>query len=220
MRKISFVLLSALALASSSFGTPIPISALPFNITAPGNYAVTADLNYSGTATAINITPNLTGPVLLNLNGHTLTGSSNPGSSTENYCIGVGIFGAGPSVSSITIENGVITNFGFGVWAEPNNAQNDNANSLSLIEVRHITVSFALTPAGDGAGVLLSEVVSSTVSNCTINSSDLGIEAQSAGGNLCTYNTFTNVGQMLVLYPQNGAAQIVLERCDFEAPAN
>jgi hypothetical protein len=74
MRQILLVFSTVIALGSS-FGAPIPISELPFNITAPGTYVCTSNLSYTGTGTAITITvsPSLSAPVTLNLRGYTLT---------------------------------------------------------------------------------------------------------------------------------------------------
>jgi hypothetical protein len=107
MHKVVLRLTAVLSLsmsALSAYSAGIPISYLPFNITASGNYEVTANLSYPvSTGTAITITPNLKGPVVLNLQGYALTGISKPGTS-ENYSVGVGVFGSGPGASSITIE--------------------------------------------------------------------------------------------------------------------
>ena len=75
----------------------IPISALPFNITSPGTYVLVSDLNYTAqTGAAITILPNLSGPVILNLRGHTLTGSVILGQTLTSQCFGVNITGTVP----------------------------------------------------------------------------------------------------------------------------
>jgi hypothetical protein len=128
-----------LATTQAAKTSTIPISFLPFPpITAPGTYVVTADLIYSGTGTAISILGNLTAPVVLDLKGHTLTGSSKP--SAQNFSVGISVFGNGPSVSSISIQNGAITSFGIGVWAQPSNGggTGQSANNLSSIDVTRI----------------------------------------------------------------------------------
>ena len=51
--------------------------------------------------------------------------------------------------------------------------------------------------------------------------SDIGIRAQSAGGNRYTNNTFSNVAAFLVLLAgQNISNATVLDDSRFEAPAN
>jgi hypothetical protein len=222
IRTTTLLLMAALGLTMSA--TPlhaanIQIMSLPYTISAPGTYVLTKDLIYTGTGTAISVLGNLTAPVVLNLKGHTLTGSGKPGISTENFSVAVFVSGNGPGVSSITIENGTITNFGFGVWAEPSNAggSGESANNFSSIDVNSLVISFALTPAGDGACILFDGVNSSSVSNCTFSSADYGIEDDvSAGGNRYDNDSFTNLNPLSIFGSANTA---VLEHCQFAPPA-
>jgi hypothetical protein len=227
IRTTTLLLMAALGLITSAIAAQpansnnIQITYLPFNITAPGTYVLTGNLTYTGTDTAITITSNLTGPVVLNLRGHTLTGSGGNNFTTENFSNGVSVSGNGPSPSTITIENGTITNFGFGVRAQPTNGIVNGLHAIffSAIDINNLVFAHTQTPAGDGAGVLFSQVNSSTVSNCTFGAADFGIEdVESAGGNRYTNDIFTGAGQSLVVYGLQGAAN--LEDCHFAAPAN
>ena len=59
----AFSLLRILAAQAAN----IPISSLPFTITAPGTYVLAQDLSYSAQqGVAINILTNLAGPVIVN----------------------------------------------------------------------------------------------------------------------------------------------------------
>src|SRR6516162_1270304 len=100
---------------------PIAITTLPFNITAPGTYVLTGNLtsppitNQNGVFGAINISPTIPGPVVVDLGGFTLTG---PGwSGTVGISIGIVIgLEYGPSNTyPITVRHGTISNFGTGV---------------------------------------------------------------------------------------------------------
>src|SRR5215469_13468265 len=86
----SILLMAALGLTMSatlmgqSVNTPaitskIPINSLPFNITAPGTYVVTRNLTFSVSSggnpvAAITVPTSLSGPVVIDLKGFTLTG--------------------------------------------------------------------------------------------------------------------------------------------------
>jgi hypothetical protein len=215
-----FLLLVSVLVIGNLFAAPVTIASLPFAITTPGTYILGSNLTYTGTGTAISILGNLTGPVILNLKSHTITGSSNPGP-TANFSVAVFISGNGPGVSSITIENGSITHFGFGVWAQPNNggSSSTTTNNFSSIDVQKLAISFTLTPASDGACILFDGVDSSSVSNCIFSSSDFGIEdVVSNGGNRYTNISFTNVGRTVSVL--GGSASTVLDHCQFSNPAN
>jgi len=198
------------------------ITSLPFPpITVPGTYVLVSDLNYTAqSGAAITILPNLSGPVILNLKGHTLTGSvSIP--LTNNSSIGVFINGNGPSLSTITIENGTITHFASGVFADSENASGVLGNALSGIDINHIAFSFVLGGGNGIAVVFANDVVSSAVRNCTFTASDIGIRAQSAGGNRYSNNTFSNVAAFVVLLAgQNIINPVVLDDSRFEVPTN
>jgi parallel beta-helix repeat protein len=211
------LIMSALAAQAAD----MQIKYLPYPIMAPGTYVLASDLTYTAqTGAAITILPNLSGPVILNLKGHTLTGSvSIP--LTTNSSKGVFIDGNGPSLSTITIENGTITHFDSGVFADSENASGVVGNALSGIDINHIAFSFALGGGNGIAVVFANDVVSSTVRNCTFTESDVGIRAQSAGGNRYSNNTFSNVAAFVVLLAgQNIINPAVLDDSRFEAPAN
>jgi hypothetical protein len=185
---------------------------LPFNITVPGTYVLVHNLSYSGTAPAITITANLTGPVIVNLKGYALTGV------LEVTPIGVSVEGYAPSVSTITIENGTINNFETGVSAIASNAIVGGAwsNFLSGINIRNLVVTGAVNPQDTGAGVFLEAVNNSIISNCSLSGSYGIRDHQSAGGNLYTNITFINCGLPLLAYGLSGNA--LLEHCQFAPP--
>jgi hypothetical protein len=209
---ISTAVLGLLMSALTAQAASIKISSLPFNITAPGTYVVTANLSYpSQQNAAITISTSIPGAVVLNLQGHTLTGSGGYG-----IAVGIGVF-AGSTVKNthpITIENGTVQNFGFGVWAEIANVY------LTDIEVNSIAFHISQTANNASAGVLFSQVDSSVVSNCSFFSADTGIEDNmSRGGNSYSNNTFLGTAECLTVSPSNGVPA-VLANCRFSGPSN
>jgi hypothetical protein len=211
------ILLLSLAIGNSFGATvaPTPISFLPFPITNPGTYVLTQDMTFTNpaltdTASAITVATNISGPVIIDLKGHSLIGSG-------GFSIGVGIgtFAGSTSTTnqSITVRNGTIRGFGFGVWAEIGGVY------LTNIGVRNITFFLSHTSAGNETCVLFSQVNSSSVSNCSFNVCENGISDEiSQGGNQYANNTFTNVFQCLFVTGQNNGVPSVLNRCSFDGP--
>lgn len=130
------VIMSAL----SAQAADIQITSLPFTIPAPGTYVLASDLNYTAqSGAAITILGNLSGPVVLNLKGHALTGTASI-PLTNNSSFGVFINGNGPSLSTITIENGAIAHFNDGVFVA-SNGSGIPGNALSRIDINNIAFS-------------------------------------------------------------------------------
>jgi hypothetical protein len=94
------LIMSALPVTAQSVAATatIKISVLPFTVTAPGTYVLVSDLACAPSSYAITIPTNLTGPVIVDLKGFTITGA---GIDVENNYPAV--------LSSITISNLTIT---------------------------------------------------------------------------------------------------------------
>jgi hypothetical protein len=117
----AFSLLSVLTAQASS----ITITSLPFTITKAGTYLLASDFTFTDpTRPAIYINGfQVTGPVVLNFNGHTLTGPGAPVQdplsgyveSTPNYNIGIAAVGDKGNDIPVTIENGTIQGFGLAI---------------------------------------------------------------------------------------------------------
>jgi hypothetical protein len=211
----AFVLATSALFAQSAniqspSSTSIKISALPFNITAPGTYVLTANLASPLTTYglgAINISTPIAGPVVLDLKGFTLTGNG-------VYSTGVSIgyndtFG---NTAPITIRNGTLTNFGYGVNVF------SQGKYTSDITVNNIVFNPSLVVLGNGGcGVRFDGVNSSNVNNCIFNGAYQAVLDQgSLGGNSYNNDTFNGVGYALVLGEGQGSA--VLNHCQFSAP--
>jgi hypothetical protein len=197
--------LTAQAAPSSKTSIPITQSKIPFTISAPGTYVLTGNLTLpSGGFFVINITTGITGPVILDLKGFTLTGLGNSQSGV-GISIGNGINGA-VNAYPITVRNGTINNFVLGVSVA---AQSD-------VTVNNI--NFYL-PAGIGAnGVSFDRVSNSTANNCSfnvlgINGPTYGIvDAGSPGGNSYNNDTFVQV-EIPLFVAETGPNGNTLFRC-------
>jgi hypothetical protein len=205
------LIMSALSAQSAN----IPISFLPFAITAPGTYVVTANLSFTSppsgdTVAAITIATCISGRVILDLKGFTLTGSAG-----NTLGVGIGTFAGTnvPNTNPIIIRNGTIKNFGFGVWAEIPNVY------LSDITVNNINFFPSPNSENTDTGVIFSQVNSSTISNCTFHAGVNGIEdTQSAGGNRYMNDTFIGTAEDLFVTGQNNGIPTVLNHCQFDGP--
>jgi len=97
----ALVLFGIGAAASTEAAPPTPISACPYTITAPGNYAVTRDLTASGDC-IITAANNIT----IDLQGHTISGNG----------VGIGIGNRGDiGYLRLIIANGTVRKFDNGI---------------------------------------------------------------------------------------------------------
>jgi len=210
MNRNIIILAAVLGLLMNTLPAPaanIPIPSLPFTITAPGTYVLTSDLTSSAVGNAISIAMGIQGPVVVDLRGFTITG---PGESSIGVSIGLNVPGSAIDTNPfpITIRNGTITNFGFGVLAEHKNPPSD-------ITVHKIVFNTSANSENNSAGVFFYLVKSSTVSNCTFHGGAYGIkDSFSGGGNRYINDTFIDPGVCLSVTASN----IVLNHCQFDGP--
>jgi hypothetical protein len=199
-----------LATTQAAKSTSTPISYLPFNITAPGTYVLTRDLISSATRgdaynAAINISTAISGAVVVDLKGFTVTG---PGSNSFGVTIGPNQ-SAVANTYPITIRNGTINNVEIGVIVLGING--------SKITINNIVFNIMSTGNAVGYGVNFFNVSNSIVSNCTINGATYGLaDYTSLGGNLYSNITFGN--NVFPLIVDNGLP-LTLNHCQFAAPA-
>ena len=110
----------------------------------------------------------------------------------------------------ITVRNGTLRNFSFGVWAE-------NNTDLTNITVNNLTLFISQAPGGNGIGVVFDEVSSSTVNNCTFYAGTTGIQdSRSFGGNSYNNDTFVGVNPLLILGGSN-TNLLILNHCYIRA---
>jgi len=199
--------------------TSIKISALPFNITAPGTYVLTGNLTCSllrsgsgPSLGAINISTAAAGPVVVDLNGFTITG---PGS--NSFAVTIGVLTTEGNTYPITIKNGTISNFEYaltGIGTAP------KQNNLSDIIANNIVFDVTSTPTAVGYGINFVYVNSSSISNCTINGATVGIaDSASVTGNSYNGITFLNTPFPLNVEQQSAPnSPFVLDHCLFSVP--
>ena len=166
--------------------------------------------------TAITVATNLSGPVIIDLKGHTLTG---PG--TVSIGVGIGFYAGTQTTTNlgITVRNGTIKNFTRGVNALVGGVY------LTNINVNHIAFFTAvISGSADNAGVIIDYCNDSSVTNCSFNGCDTGISDEfSQGGNHYSNDTFVNIFECLKIAGQGAlrpGEPTVIDRCDVATPSN
>ena len=136
------------------------ITAVPFVISTSGNYYLAANLTFTqGVGAAIVINAD---QVILDLNGKTL--SSNAGTS---FNVGIYVF----NHKDVTIQEGDIDNFEFGVFFAPNSRDNNAKNTVDNVKFN-----------GNGVGVYSQSGTSNWVKNSVIDGGDIGVFFQDDAG--------------------------------------
>jgi hypothetical protein len=175
---------------------------LPFNITTPGTYVLAGNLISPVVADGtgvINISTPIKGAVILDLNSFTITG-------TGGTSFGIVIKNNSLSTYPITIRNGTITGFGYGVYAV-----GLPAGSMSNITVNKIVFnpSTAVSPGVGSTGLYFTGIDSSAVNNCTFNSGYWGIfDVGSQGGNEYNNLSFVNTIFTFTIQPNNASSNL------------
>jgi len=166
--------------------TATPITALPFTITTSGNYYLPTNLTTSLPAgAAITI---IASQVVLDLNGRTL--SSSAGTSLANFGVLVA------NQQDVTIQNGDIDNFAYGVFLSPNSTDNNVKNVVDNIRFNNVTTA-VMSVSGR----------SNWVKNCIIDGGDIGIYFfADLGGSRASNNIIQN--QKAQEFPGTGIALI------------
>jgi len=210
MKFQKFLLTAALGLVMSALTAQaapnIPISGVPFNISGPGTYVLVRNLTYTGSGSAITIS-NITGPVILDFKGFTLTG---PG--TVNLVgIGTGITVQGNGLNTITnipvtIRNGTVSQFLVGLFAF-------ELNNLTIT-----SMAFPLTYPGSSSatGIHFILVSDSLINDCDISSALYGIiDDLSREGNRYV-SVFCGADNTLEV--PHYAEGLTVKYCEFEDP--
>ena len=175
--------------AQSARSANIPIPTLPYSVAAPGTYVLTGNLSYphQGSTPAITIASSIPGPVILDLNGFTITGTPGLG------FVGISV---GANAYPVTVCNGTLRNFQYGIYA---------AFSAG-IDINNLNIFTNAAQMEDAtAGIVFFEVQSSVIHDCTFHGGWSGIEdEQSPGGNLYYNDIFMGVYQVLNSYNTDG----------------
>ena len=193
---LTALLAVALTAQASPPPPPVTIPSLPFTISAPGAYILATDFTFANSGTAIDILPGLTGPVVLDFKGHTITGPgfiTAPGFNFQSTAITV----EGINRYPITIQNGTLSNFEGGIRT----AGGCNATGNVTIDSMIFNLPTKYGPFGSGgSGVSFDGAYNCSVKNCTFNaistdssgSSGIG-DNDPQGGNSYANNTFNGV---------------------------
>jgi len=129
------------------------ITAVPFVISKSGNYYLASNLVFNSPAgAAITITAS---QVYLDLNGKTLSSGVDTG-----FNVGVFVF----NQKDVTIQEGDIDGFFYGVYFAPNSTDNNAKNTVDNVKFND-----------NGIGVLSVSGTSNWVKNCVIDGGDIGI---------------------------------------------
>jgi hypothetical protein len=213
-----------LATTQAAKTSTIPISYLPYPITAPGTYVLTGNLTLtSGNLGGINVLTNVSGPVVIDLKGYTITGPGTPSS-------GVLLSDTGSiNTYPITIRNGTISHCTSGIYV--GERTDVTINNIAFIEPADLSTGANII------GVDLERSNSSTVSNCTfiVPVADTGltafgiIDSESTGGDSYNNDTFVNMPNSLYVTAWNSGGEspgrqtpplstVTLDRCQFAPP--
>jgi len=170
-----------------------PISSLPFTITESGSYYLTTNLTSSGHGIVVRAAH-----VTVDLMGFVLKGSAS-----------LGYFGvhvdntSGPVAGDVTIRNGTIEDFGYGVYL-----QRASYNRLESLRIRS-TRAYGVFGYADGGGLC----IGNTLVSCDISGTQsYGILLQAFGGEVagneiesCSVNGCNSDG--IFLYGINGVCR-------------
>jgi hypothetical protein len=184
---------------TASFAAPTPnivIQSLPYTISAPGTYVLARNLNFSGVG--ISIVTNLSGPVIVDLKGFTITGA---GTGSTGVQFGTGTAFQTPSnYYPITIRNGKIANVSTGVLALASPQNNEVLSNLTISGLTISTVFTPNSPAPNVYAIQFYRVKDSSVKNCKLVNATIGIDdLNSLGNNSYTNIAWENVWQAIVL---------------------
>lgn len=188
---------------SSAFGfetaqgvTATPITAVPFTITASGNYYLPADLTQTAPGVAILINAD---QVVLDLNGRSLIAKG--AAASANVGIGVAVL----NHQDVIIQHGDIDNFGaYGILLDATDKRREH-NQKNTVE----RVNFN----GDEIGVLSISGSINVVEYCDFDGNAVGIyDIASLGGDRFEFDNFENqqrreafaLGAGIISTPGNG----------------
>jgi hypothetical protein len=207
MLKSLFLLTTTLALGSLA-AAPVKIMALPFNITAPGTYELTANLVSVSGQGAVTINSPKVGAIIVDLEGYTI---SQTGTSTGVYVV------SNATSSSITIRNGTLQNFPTGVVA---------GQAAATVYLSNIHLQSLILNNCTYAGVTFFLIGGSTINNCSFQKTNgstalYGIEDfYGPGGNSYSNNSFDGNEQFELAVSSANNTPVILDHFHLEPATN
>jgi hypothetical protein len=214
IRITTSLLMAALGLITSAItlqAANIQITYLPYIISAPGTYLLRSDLSYtSQQGFAINILTNLAGSVVLDFNGHKITGA---GAGSQSFGVQVG-GGSEYALNTypITIRNGSLQGFFIGVDAEQGNLAGTTELTVNNMNFSTVSTSFATY------GVKLLHTSYSNIVNCVYTGTSYGILDGSTGGNNSYLNNTFNHVSSLIEIDTGSLPTVTVEQCRTTVP--
>jgi hypothetical protein len=188
------------------------IRKIPFTITSPGEYELADDLSMSSNKEAIKVMD--TANVAIDLNGHTLANSAGAG-------IGISV----ESSDFVTIKNGTIYGFGYGVQFDANSGNtvvrkitfaNDAIGVNTSADKSTIEGCF-MSGLGAGSGIALAPNTSGVLAKHNqINGFSYGIQSATGSESKYDYNHISNCNVGLYVSSEDEYIGNVFTACSID----
>ena len=169
---------------------------IPFTITAPGDYRLAKDLSISANEAAITVLD--TANVVIDLNDHTLANTATAG-------IGIAVEGS----DFVTIKNGTVYGFGYGVEFDANSENtvvkkvtlaNDGIGINTAADKSTIEGCF-MSGTGIGSGIALAPNTTGVLAkNNQIDGFSYGIQSAAGSESKYNYNRISSCNVGLYVY--------------------
>jgi len=193
------------------------IQEIPFRIRSPGNYELARDLSVNGNETAITVVG--TANVVIDLNRHTLANLATAG-------IGVAV----ETSKFVTIKNGVVYGFGYGVKFDAGSGSSliknvtlaNNGIGINTAANRSTIEGCFMSGTGAGSGIALAANTTGVLAeNNQINGFSYGIQSAAGSDSKYDYNRISNCNIGLYVYSADEYIGNVFTGCSVNIqPAN
>jgi Right handed beta helix region len=193
------------------------IREIPITITSPGKYELARDLSIDGNEAAIRVVD--TANVVVELNGHTLANRATAG-------IGIAV----ESSDFVTIENGTVYGFGYGVRFDANSKNplvkkvtlaNDGIG-INTAAAKSVIEGCFMSGTGIGSGIALTANTTGVLANNNqINGFSYGIQSAAGSASKYSYNRIFSCNVGLYVYSADEYIGNVFTGCSVNIqPAN
>jgi len=193
------------------------IQKVPFTITSPGTYSLANDLSIDTKAVAITVVD--TANVLVDLNGHILANTATAG-------IGIAVV----SSNFVTIENGTVYGFGYGMKFDANSENPvvvkvtlaNDVIGINTAAVKSTIEGCFMSGTGAGSGIFLAANTTGVAAkNNQINGFSYGIQSAAGSDSRYDYNRISNCNVGLYVYSADEYIGNVFTGCAVNVqPAN
>ena len=193
------------------------IQKIPFTITSSGTYKFANDLSIDTKAAAITVVH--TANVFVDLNGHTLANTATAG-------IGISV----ESANFVTIKNGTVYGFGYGVKFDANSENAvitrvtlaNDAIGISTAAAKNTVENCSMIGTGAGSGIALAANTTGMLAeNNQINGFSYGIQSAAGSDSKYNYNRISSCNVGLYVYSADEYIGNVFTGCSVNIqPAN